>query len=70
MRADFDAQRASAEKEVQGLKERSRNETNSLIEEIKKLQDIVEENRDQEQMRRFRRENESVKLRIVNFYLK
>mmetsp|Transcript_43971 Transcript_43971/g.96072 ORF Transcript_43971/g.96072 Transcript_43971/m.96072 type:complete len:325 (+) Transcript_43971:201-1175(+) len=49
------------EKEVLSLKERSRNETNSLIEEIKKLQDQVEDNKDQEQLRKLRRENENVK---------
>lgn len=45
------------------LKERGRNETNALIEEIKKLQDIVEDNKDQEQLRKLRRESEALKTR-------
>lgn len=43
------------------MKERSRNETHNLIEEIKKLQDQVEENKDQELLRKVRRDNENIK---------
>jgi len=34
-----------------------------LIEEIKKLQDLVEENKDQEQLRKLRRESEGLKTK-------
>lgn len=63
LRSEYEATKVSADKEVTSLKERSRNETNSLIEEVKKLQDQVEENKDQEQMRKLRRENESLKTK-------
>lgn len=34
-----------------------------MIEEIKKLQDLVEENKDQEQLRKLRRESEGLKTK-------
>lgn len=63
LRSEHSTSKSGFEKEIISLKERARNETNSLIEEIKKLQDQVEENKDQEQLRRLRRENEAVKTK-------
>jgi chromosome segregation ATPase len=48
---------------VRGLRDRSKNDSNSFIEEIKKLQDRLEENRDHEQMRKLKIENENLKIK-------
>jgi len=60
---EFDNLKKTYDRDVNSLRDRSRNETNSLIEEIKKLQDRVEDNKDHEQMRKLKIENENLKIK-------
>lgn len=53
----------SYERDISVIRDRSKNEINSLLEEIRKMQDKMEDNREHEQLRKLKIENENLKIK-------